>query len=83
MISNRFSKANNPYVPNYDPTQETSYVMYPDANNLYGWSMSQPLPTGDFDWLTEQEITKLDITDVPGDNEQGYFIFILNFISTR
>ena len=74
MISNRFSKANNPYVPNYDSTQETSYVMYLDANNLYGWSMSQPLPTGEFDWLTEQEITKLDITDVADDNEQGYIL---------
>ena len=35
--------------------------MYFDANNLYGWPMSQPLPTGEFDWLTEQEIAALDI----------------------
>jgi hypothetical protein len=34
MISSRFSRANNPYVPDYDPDQETSYVMYLDANNL-------------------------------------------------
>jgi hypothetical protein len=51
MISNRFSKANNPYVPDYDPDQDSSYVMYLDANNLYGWAMSQSLPTGEFDWL--------------------------------
>jgi hypothetical protein len=43
MISNRFSNANNSYVPDYDPTQENSYVMYFDANNLYGWAMSTKL----------------------------------------
>ena len=74
MISNRFSKANNPYVPDYNPKQETSYVMYLDANNLYGWGMSQPLPTGEFDWLTEQEISTLDIERVPDDSEQGYIL---------
>ena len=74
MISSRYSKANNPYVPDYDPTQENSYVMYFDANNLYGWAMSQPLPTGKFDWLTEQEIAELDITDVTDDNEEGYIL---------
>ena len=74
MISNRFSKANNPYVPDYDPTQENSYVMYFDANNLYGSTMSQPLPTGEFDWLTEQEIAALDITSVADDNEEGYIL---------
>ncbi len=74
MISNRFCKANNPYVPDYDPTQENSYVMYFDANNLYGWAMSQSLPTGEFDWLTEQEIADLDITNVVDDNEEGYIL---------
>ena len=74
MINNRFSKANNPYVPDYDPTQENSYVMYFDANNLYGWAMSQSLPTGEFDWLTEQEIVDLDNTNVADDNEEGYIL---------
>jgi hypothetical protein len=44
VTSNRFSRTNNPYVPDYDPDQETSYVMYLDANNLYGWAMSQHFP---------------------------------------
>ncbi len=41
IISNRYSKANNPYAPDYDPAQENSYVIYFDANNFYGWAMSQ------------------------------------------
>ena len=74
MISNRYGKANNPHVPDYDPEQETSYVMYLDANNLYGWAMSQPLPMGEFDWLTDQEITELDITDIADDDDEGYIL---------
>ena len=45
MIGNRFSKANNPYVPDYKPTQQNSYVMHYDGNNLYGWAMLQLFQT--------------------------------------
>ena len=48
MESRRFCKANNPNLEDYNPEQETSYIMYLDANNLYGWAMSQPLPVGNF-----------------------------------
>ena len=51
MVSERYSKANNPYLENYDRSKPTSYIQYLDANNLYGWAMSQPLPTGEFKWL--------------------------------
>ena len=62
MISNKYSKANNKYLPNYDPTKPSTYAMYLDANNLYGWSMSQHLPTGNIEWLTRDQIDALDIT---------------------
>ena len=74
MISNRFSEANNPYIPDSDSTQENSYVMYFDANNIYGWAISQSLPTGEFDWLTEEEIADLEIANVADDNEEGYIL---------
>ncbi|XP_068714197.1 uncharacterized protein [Montipora foliosa] len=48
MISNRYVKANNPYVPGFDSTQDKNYIMYLDANNLYGLAMGQPLPKHDF-----------------------------------
>ena len=55
-VMNRYAKANNPYMDDYDPNVPTSYIQYLDANNLYGWAMSQSLPVGKFEWLTEKEI---------------------------
>jgi hypothetical protein len=74
VISNRFSRTNNPYVPDYDPDQETSYVMYLDVNNLYGWAMSHHLPTGEFNWLTEEEISNFDIMHIADGSEEGYVL---------
>ena len=52
-IANRYGKANNKYMKSYDKTKPSKYIMYLDANNLYGWAMSQYLPTGGFRWMTE------------------------------
>ena len=49
-IAHRHAEANNKYIKNYDPDKPSSYIMYLDANNLYGWAMSQPLPYGNFRW---------------------------------
>ena len=48
--THRYAKANNSYMKNYDKNKESSYIQYLDANNLYGWAMSQKLPVGDFKW---------------------------------
>ena len=74
MISTRYAKANNKYLSDYDPEKPTSYNIYDDANNLYGHSMIQPLPTGDFKWVSEQEIANLDVTTITDDAETGYFL---------
>ena len=39
-ISNRYIKANNKYLKSYDPKQESKHIIYLDANNLYGYVMS-------------------------------------------
>ena len=47
----RYAAANNPYMEEYDSNKPTNYLQYFDANNLYGWAMLQPLPTGEFRWI--------------------------------
>ena len=47
-IANRYGRANNKYMKEYDENKPSKYIMYLDANNLYGWAMSQYLPTGNF-----------------------------------
>ena len=75
VISNRYAKANNKYTDDgHDSTRPTSFISYLDANNLYGYAMSQPLPTGNFRFLTEDEIKHLDILNVPDDHPTGYIL---------
>ena len=63
MASKRYAKANNPLVEGYDPAQPTNYITYLDANNLYGWAMTQHLPKSGFHWKrvmpTEEQIMKM------------------------
>ncbi|XP_072024902.1 uncharacterized protein [Amphiura filiformis] len=61
MISTRYSEANNKYMgSDYDPSKPSKYIQYLDNNNLYGWAMSQPLPTGDFEWMTPKQLDSWD-----------------------
>jgi hypothetical protein len=68
----RYVKANNKDMVGYDPTTKSSYLMYLDANNLYGWSMVQSLPIKDIKFNTE--ITIEDILNTADDAEAGYTV---------
>ena len=73
-IANRYGKANNKYMKSYEEKAPSKYIMYLDANNLYGWAMSQHLPTGGFKWLSEKKINKLDLKKYDEDSEKGLIL---------
>ena len=70
-ISKRYAEANNKYMKNYNPEKPSSYIQYLDANNLYGWAMSQPLPTHGFKWM--KNLTKEKVLRILEEDEQGGF----------
>ena len=71
----RHAKANNKYMKNYDKNKESPYIQYLDANNLYGWAMSQKLPVNGFKWINDvMEIGEKFIKNYDEDSEKGYIL---------
>ncbi|XP_031359203.1 uncharacterized protein LOC116182803 [Photinus pyralis] len=70
VCSKRRAHANNKYMSKYDSTKPDVYLMYNDINNQYGWSMSQYLPYGGFEWVD----SNIDITTIPDDADEGYIL---------
>ena len=71
----RYAKANNKYMKNYDKKEESSYIQYLDANNLYGWAMSQKLPVDGFKWIEDvSEIDEDFIRNYDENSDIGYFL---------
>ncbi|XP_047985628.1 uncharacterized protein LOC125226449 [Leguminivora glycinivorella] len=74
QCSLRNSKANNKYTPDFDTSRPTSYLMYLDCNNLYGYAMRQKLPVSDFEFLTLDRVRNFDILTIPENGEHGYIL---------
>ncbi|RLU19991.1 hypothetical protein DMN91_008550 [Ooceraea biroi] len=70
QCSNRYAQANNKYMQSYDPSKPSSYLMYFDVNNLYGWAMCQPLPYAEFRWVND--ISNFDVNVIAPDSPKGY-----------
>ena len=61
-ISKRYAEANNKYMKDFNPDKPSKFIQYLDANNLYGWAMSQSLPTHGFKWM--KNLTKDKVLDI-------------------
>ena len=73
-IANRYGKANNKYMKEYNEKAPSKYIMYLDASNLYGWAMSQHLPTGNFKWMSDKEIKRIDLGKYKADGKKGLIL---------
>nr|DAC81291.1 TPA_asm: PolB [Ladona dragonfly adintovirus] len=70
QCTKRYSEANNKYLETFDEKEESRYIIYLDANNLYGWALSAPLPSSGFRWVDCPE----DIENISDESPKGYIL---------
>ena len=72
QVVHKYTSANNKYMGDkFDPNKDTTYLQYLDANNLYGWAMSQPLPTGGFECV---DVNPNKISELATRTDKGYIL---------
>ena len=71
-MAERYAKANNKYINDYDPKIPSTFISYLDMNNLYDWAMSEYLPYEGFKWL--KNVNKLDVMSISEKNLRGYLL---------
>ena len=72
QVVRKYALANNKYMGDrFDPKSESSYLQNPDTNNLYGWAMSQPLPTGGFRCV---DVNPNEISELATRTDKGYIL---------
>ena len=77
QATHRYAKANNKYMKNYDKNNESSHIQYLDANNLYGWAISQKLTEKGFKLVKQKKLSKFNedfIKKYNEDSNTGYFL---------
>ena len=71
----RYAKTNINYMKNYDENEESSFLEYLDANNLYGWAMSEPLPVNNLFWIENaSEIDEDYMKSYDENSDKGYIL---------
>ena len=73
-IAKRHSKANNKYMECYHTSKESKYITYLDANNLYGWAMSQYSPHRGFKRLNQKQISNFCLNSISENISIGYIL---------
>ena len=69
----RYAKANSKYMKNYNNNEESSYIQYLAANNLYGWAMSKKLPVNGFKWTENDKINEEFIKNYNENNDKRLY----------
>ena len=59
-------------MKNYDSNEESKFIVYLDANNLYDWAINLYLPDGGFKLLSQKEIDKFDVNSIGEKISIGY-----------
>ena len=75
QATHRYAKGNNKYMKTYNKNIESSYLEYLDANNLYGWTISQKLPANSFKRV--EDLSQFNENVIKNYNENsdiGYFL---------
>ena len=80
--THRYAKANNKYMKSYYNNEESSYIQYLGANNLYGWAMSKKLPVNGFKWIDNNETAEPVINEdfikkYDENNDKGIFLKLM------
>ena len=72
QVVRKYASANNKYIGDkFNSNEDTTYLQYLDANNLYGWAMLQPLPTGGFKWV---DVNPNEISELATRTDKGYLL---------
>ena len=63
-------------MTDYGSSEQIKFIAYLDSKNLYGWALSQYLPCGRFERLSQKGIDKFDVNSVSGNSSNGYMLVI-------
>ena len=74
----RYAKANNKYMKSYDESKESSFLIYDDANNLYGFAMCKKLPVSDFKLVDDLSIFTEDFIKNYDEEDDAVYIFVVD-----
>ena len=75
QATHRYARANNKYMNDYDKNFESSYLVFLDANNLYGRTMSQKLLINGFEWIKKlSRFNERFIKNYSEISDRGYFL---------
>ena len=77
QVTFNYAETNNKFMKNYDKNKESSFVMYVDANNLYGWAMSKKFPEDSFKWIDDLSMFTEDfIKSYDEEGDVGYLLVV-------